>query len=219
MADDSPLTEKQLRFCHEYAADPVTVRAYRLAYPNVAYSTADVEGRRLLEDPRIQAEIAAARVAHQRACRVTAGRTLRALAAVAFADPADLFEEDADGALSPKRLSQVPPATRRAVQAIKVKRRRLKSDKDKTAWEVEEIEFKLADKMSALDKLCKYTGIAKDGAALEELIRALGATGAAAQGGAHPPATPARPGEADGPGLCGPPEPAPDGDEPLHPDE
>lgn len=194
MDADKPLTDEQLRFCHEYAADPSNAtRAYMRAFKCTSYRTAKSAASRLLTYDNIQAEIEVARRDHQRACRVDAGRTLRALVAAALCDPADAFEEDADGALALRPLSRVPARVRQAIQAIKFKRRRLRSPAgDTTQWEVEEVEYKLVDKLGALDRLCKHLGLTKDGAALEELLRAISGSRAAAPAPA-PPADPIRP--------------------------
>lgn len=160
------LTERQLRFAAEYAADPNALQAYQRAFGPVAYHTARVEGPKLLLNPAIKAEIDAAREEYKRRVRVPAVRVLRALSEIAFADPVDAFEDSPIGGLpSPKPLGSIPPATRRAIASIKVKRRRLAGGggkDDVTDWEVQEVEYKFADKGAALDKLCRKLGFYED---------------------------------------------------------
>lgn len=175
-ADD--LTPNQRRFVAEYAIDRIATRAYLRAFGGgVAYKTAAEQARRLLEKPEIKAEVEAAIRDHARLCKVSALRVLREIAGVAFADVADAFADDAHTGLpAPRPLSQIPPGTRRAIQSVKVKRRRVRSDTrgdTREVEEVEEVEYRFASKLDALDKLCKHLGLTKDGAALEQLLGLL----------------------------------------------
>jgi phage terminase small subunit len=52
------LNDKQLEFCKHYALTNNAVKSYLLAYPNVEYTTAGVNGAKLLKNARIQEEIA-----------------------------------------------------------------------------------------------------------------------------------------------------------------
>lgn len=164
-----PLTARQKRFCEEYAADPVAVQAYFRAYGRVTsrgkkrtYKGASNSAERLLEKDGIKAEIAAVQRDYQRRCRVSGVRIVKELAAVAFFDPADAFDPDPNGGpLVARKLHEMPAAARRAMQQAKVKRRKLKGDADEL-YEVEEVEYKFADKLSALDKLAKRVGLYKD---------------------------------------------------------
>lgn len=163
-----PLTERQIRFCREYAADPNATQAYQRAFGPVAYSTARSEGCRLITtNPNIRAEIKAAREEYKRRVRVNATRVLRGVSELAFADPADAFSDGKDGGLpEPNPLGSIPPATRRAITSVKVKRRRRLVGE--VEWEVQEVEYKFSDKGAAFDKLCKKLGFYaddKDGAA------------------------------------------------------
>src|SRR5262245_11612829 len=91
------LTPNQRRFCSEYVIDRNATRAYQAAFPGTAYSTARSEGARLLANPSIRGEVDAAAVGHARRCGISARRVLRELAAVAFFDPADVFEANGVG--------------------------------------------------------------------------------------------------------------------------
>jgi phage terminase small subunit len=178
MATQPPddLTEGELRFCEEYAADPNATQAYRRAYPGASYATALTEGPSFLGKPRIQAEVEKIREAYRKTTRVNSNRTLRATAEIAFADLADLFEPDPDngGLPRPKKWSDVPPAMRRAIQTTKISRRRLKGKKgDSTQWEVESIEFRLFSKMDAIKTLCQNLGLTTDAPAVREALEEL----------------------------------------------
>lgn len=182
-ANADTLTEQQLRFCHEYAVDPNATQAYIRSFNGCAYNTARTEGAKLLANPRIALEIAAARESHQRACRVNGKRTLLGLANIAFLDPAELFDADANnGNLpTPKPWNKVSLNARRAVQGVKVKRRRLKSESGEM-YDIEEIEYKLCDKMAAFDKLCKHLGLTKEDIteAAAEMVKVFRLSAAAA---------------------------------------
>jgi phage terminase small subunit len=176
MADEpKALTEQQLRFCMEYAADPNATQAYRRAFKGVTYKTANVEGSRLLANPSIQAELEAARKDYRRHCRVSFARIVREIAAIAHADPADIWTEDPEGNPVLRPWAEISPAARKTIQSIKLKRKRLRGGgkDDVTDWEVEEVEVKQHSKDAALDKLCRHLGITKDGAALEKLLERL----------------------------------------------
>lgn len=162
MAEPKPLPEKELRFCAEYAADPNATQAYLRAFGPVSYRTAGTESHRLLKKPEVQAEVKAARLEYQRRCRVNGLRVVKELSCIAFADPADAFDPDPGGGpLVAKPLHQIPAATRRAIQSVKVKRRRIAGGGDEV-YEVEEVEYKFASKDAALDKLSKHLGLYAD---------------------------------------------------------
>ena len=163
MAEAEPaLTERQLRFCEEYASDPNASKAYRRAFGNCSYNTARTEGPKLLANPAIRAEIAAARAEYRRRVRVDATRVLRWLAEIASADPDDLYEPDDTnhGLPAPRPWRSIPPAARRTIASVKVKRRRLKGGGDEV-WEVEELEYKTHSKDAAIDKLCRNLGLTR----------------------------------------------------------
>jgi phage terminase small subunit len=165
---DKPLTANQKRFVEEYAADGNATQAYFRAYGRRTssgklrtYRTAQVQASKLLSTPIIAAEVKAAHDAYAARVRVTKARVLREVAAVAFADPADAFDPDPNGGpLVAKKLHDIPAATRRAIQSVKVKRRRIAGGGNEVyeVYEVEEVEYKFASKMDALEKLFKKLG-------------------------------------------------------------
>jgi hypothetical protein len=72
----------------------------------------------------------------------------------------------------PIPLHRVPPAVRKTLQSVKVKRRRLKSAGGEV-HEVEEVEYKAADRLAAIEKLGKQLGLWKDLAPIDQLLAAL----------------------------------------------
>jgi len=172
MPEERPkLTVRQRRFVEEYAADPVAVQAYFRAFGRTTnrgtrrtYGGASKSALRLLQNDVIKAEIEAAQAAYERRTRVSKARTLREIAAIAFADPADVYAPDpANGGLPmPRPWDEVPVGARKAISSVKIKRRRLKDKGDEaTEWELEELEYKFHSKDAALDKLCKRLGLTK----------------------------------------------------------
>lgn len=171
MGDDA-LTEGQARFVAEYAVRPNATRAYLRAYPGCTYHTARGEAARLLANPSIRAELKAARALYKRELRVRAARLLRELAAVAFADPADLFRSGPDGGMELRPWREVPAAARAAVAGFRVRRWR-ERDRDGREWEVEEVVVRFRDKVRALDRLGRRLGLEADGPLLGELLAEL----------------------------------------------
>lgn len=165
-ADKPRLTPKQKRFVEEYvAADGNATQAYFRAFGRYTaqkkrrtYKGAQVEAGKLLSKPFIQAEIKASQDEYVRRTRISKARVVRQVAELAFFDPADLYDEGPEGAPTPKPWGDVPPAARRAIASVKIKRKRLRDEHDSTEWEVEELEYKFAPKSAELDKLCKKLG-------------------------------------------------------------
>ena len=163
-----PLTESELKFCREYAIDHNGTRAYRLAFPTKSYATAKANASRLLTKANVRREIAAIEAEHLRATGISARRVLRELAAIAFADLGDVFEEGPGGFSQPRAWDTIPPLTRRTIANVKVKRRKQVGLDGE--WIVEELDYKFPDKLSALDKLAKHLGLTSDGEAIRQLL-------------------------------------------------
>lgn len=162
------LTLKQRRFVEEYSTDPNAVQAYYRAFgrhtskgKRRSYKGAQSAASILLSNPIIQSELSAAQEQWRARVGVDKERVLSELAAVAFADPDDIYEPDEDngGLPKPRPWRDIPVGSRKSIQSVKVKRKRLKSDDDATAWEVEELEYRFHPKLDALDKLCKRLGL------------------------------------------------------------
>ena len=173
MKRPAPLTTRQQQFVAAYIALPNAVQAYLSVYPNATYRAAAVQAHRLLKKPNIRAEIAAARRAHARRAQVGADKTLKEIAAVAFSDIGDLFDDD--GRLLPPR--RVPQHARRAITSVKVRgaRSALRARTDDDVEQVGEqvVEYKFANKLAALGELCDYLGLSTTIPPLEALLAAL----------------------------------------------
>ena len=159
MADTTPrLTEGERRFCVEYAADPIGAKAYRLAYPDVAADNARDGAARLLAKTHVRAEVRRLRRGYERRVGTSADRLNLELKRAALYDPADAFDRDPHGGpLLPRPLHDIPADTRRAIQSVKVRRRRIAGGGDEV-YEVEEVEYKFADKAAANKALGKRLG-------------------------------------------------------------
>lgn len=169
-AADHKLTGREDRFVREYLLEPNGTRAYLRAYATrqhtPTYHTARTEAARLLAKPCVAAAVAAGRRELRRRLRVDAGRVLRQLMAVAFADPVDAVEYDEESGRERVRPVRDMPADHRlAIKSMKRTVRRAAG-----GAEVETVEVRYADRLAALDKLARHLGLLRDGAALEELL-------------------------------------------------
>lgn len=167
--DGGKLTPKQRQFVSEYVIDKNGVQAYFRAFGRNksngkprSYFAANVQAIRLLQKPTIQRELKAAEEEYQRRTRVSKLRVLKELALIAFFDPADAYEPAPDGGQDiPKPMSKIPAPLRRAMSGSRTKRRRIVGE-GQELYEVEEVEYKFAGKLDALDKLCKKLGLFKE---------------------------------------------------------
>lgn len=167
LSTDDALTERERRFVEEYILDPNATQAYKRAFQCKSYVTAKTEGCRLLTNPNVDAEIAAARKAQSARTRITADRVLKEVAGVGFADAGDMFDDA--GQLLPVR--KMPAPIRRAIQAVKVKKTKVYGAPGAgPTGEEEVVEVKLAGKDAALGRLMKHLGLVKELAPIEVLL-------------------------------------------------
>lgn len=139
------LNPKQQRFCDEYLIDRNATRAYRVAY-NAKDTVAGANGARLLNNAKIRAVLDAAIQAQQERTEITADKTLRETAALAFSDIRKLFEEDGKF----KDLQDLDDDTAAALASVDVVTMR---DGPEVMY-VKKIKF--WDKNAALEKLGKH---------------------------------------------------------------
>ena len=165
------LSADEERFVEEYLIDRNGTAAYIRTHPAAKRTTAAVEAHRLLRKPKIAAAVKAASVQLRRACRTSAANEIRGLALLANYDIGAAFDLTADDWV-PLPPRKIPYETRKAIVGFKVTRRRLRSGGDED-YEVESVEYKFADKLSARDKLMRHLGLYKDLPALEVLLAAL----------------------------------------------
>lgn len=136
-----PLSERALKFAHEYAAHGLNGTAAAIA-AGYAERTANRQASRLLDDPRVLKLIAEVVAVPLADAEVTTERVLQELAAIAFVDPADIWE---DGGTI-RNISDIPTQARRAIAGIS--RRDTK--------EGISIALKMHSKPAALETLGKY---------------------------------------------------------------
>lgn len=193
MADTTTeLTEQQLRFVAEYVADPRSAtRAYQRAFdlPHTNQSARTLACN-LLKNVNVQAAIDAAREEWCKTLRFGFRTAVRKLASIALGDAGDFYEADDDngGLPKPRPWNHIPPTARKNITSVKFKRRKLKSEASEV-YELEELEYKVADQAWALGKLCEYLGVTKGSLTADELRGIIaGTTAAAANAPQTPPA-------------------------------
>jgi phage terminase small subunit len=153
------LTPKQQRFVAEYLIDLNATAAYKRAGYKGNGRSAENAASRLLGNVGVQAAIKEARDSQSQRLLVEADDVLRELLLLARSDLGDVLDFSGQSvALRPACL--IPEKARRAIASIKV--RRHTEGRGDDALKVEVVEFKLWDKLSALDKLGKYLGLWRD---------------------------------------------------------
>lgn len=170
--EDRPLSAQQAYFCLEYAEH---FNGYRAALAaGYAERGARVSAVRLLTRANIRAEVQRCLEEKARRVKISGDRIVYEVAAVALADPAELYDVQPervleDGTVVPARetlrlLHRMPERVRRAIQSIK--------HDPKTG---QPIEVKLHDKATAQDKLLRLLGLVTDKGVLE--VRGAGPGG------------------------------------------
>lgn len=140
------LTDKQRRFCEEYLVDlNATQAAIRAGYSE---STANRIASENLSKPDIQEYIHKLKKARSERTRITADMVLQELGKVGFSNVKDYLNED----LTMKELPAITRKKAKAIQSIK---------KTVTEFEggvKEVIEFRLHDKLKALEMIGRHIG-------------------------------------------------------------
>jgi phage terminase small subunit len=145
-----PLTPKQQRFVEEYLVDlNATQAAIRAGY---SARNAGKLGPRLVGESRIAAAISAAMAARAEKVEVTAAEVLEELRTLMTSDVRH-FQVDHDGTLT--LAPGVPDRAWRAVSSVKHKIRTF-TDDDGNTDTTREIEFRLWDKNTAIEKVAKH---------------------------------------------------------------
>ena len=148
-----PLTPKQQRYCEEFLVDcNQTKAAERAGYsPRSAKATAS----ELMDDPRIQAEIARLQLLRAERTQITADQVVRELAIVAFSDIGDYASWGAEAFRLDFKLNasdKIDPAKRRAIESVTERVGRGSVQRG----------IKLHGKVAALEQLGRHFGIFKD---------------------------------------------------------
>ena len=145
------LTPKQETFCLEYLKTGNASEAYRRAYnaEKMGRDTINTKAKDLLANGRITARLAELRAPVVEETKVELSRVVKEIARIAFFDPRKMLNEDG----TPKPIHELDDDTAAAIAGIKV--RHTRSEDGETAAI---IEYKIADKNSASDKLMKHLG-------------------------------------------------------------
>ena len=154
------LSPKQKAFVAEYLIDHNAAQAaIRAGY---SIKGARQTAFKLLTKADIQAALEAKQATIDEKLEITAERTLKEIARVAFSDVRKLF--DAKGNLrSLHELDDDTAATLAGVEIIKTTS--VDGDDDEVSIEIQTHKIKIADKLSALDKLARHLGLFKEDAA------------------------------------------------------
>ena len=139
------LTAKQGRFVEEYLVDlNATQAAIRAGYSE---RTARAMGAENLTKPDIQSAIQEAMGDRADRTEITADRVLTELSTIGFLDPADIAQINATA--GPEMIPALPEHVRRAIVGW--------------GWDKQgNFTLKLADKLSALEKIGKHLGMFRE---------------------------------------------------------
>jgi len=154
--DVDQLTALERAFVNAYVADPFAdrvaafaVAGYRI--PSGRERDVRAAASRVLKKTRVVAAILRARARQISQTDISAVKTLRELACIAYANPADMF--DNDGKLLP--IKAIPPNVQRALLSMEHKIERGKNPDTILKW-------KMQPKLAALEILMKHQGLLDD---------------------------------------------------------
>lgn len=156
------LNPQQQLFVHHLLADPTfnTVAAARKA----GYKSPSTSVTQLMKNPIVNAALGKALGDRLERLKVTQDRVVYELAAIAFSDPRELFDDDG----KPLRIKSLPDHIARAIGGIKRKDMIVGRDKETgDAIEEKHTEIKLWNKIEALTLLGKHLGMFVDRISVE----------------------------------------------------
>ena len=153
MAKSKALTPKQESFVQEYLKDLNATAAYKRAFGSKD-GTARTESSKLLANPIIRARVDAYRFRAEKKTNVTQERVLKELATVAFASIGLMCDWDDDNDLTLKPKTDLTPEDMAAIQSIQSNDQFYQNERIGRR-----INFKMHDKLKALELLCKHLGI------------------------------------------------------------
>jgi phage terminase small subunit len=151
------LTAKQERFVQEYLIDLNATAAYKRAgYKAASGRSAENAASRLLGNVGVQRAIQAGQQKTIARLQLTADHVVDEIRNLAFSDIGDILDFSGEQPKM-KPANEISPAARRCISSFKTKR--YVEGKGDDAKVVEITEFKLWDKIAALNKLCAHLGI------------------------------------------------------------
>lgn len=153
---DTGMTDKMIRFCHEYIVDlNGTQAAIRAGYSENSANEISSEN---LAKPRIKEYIDRLKKDRAERLGITADKVLAELSRLAFSNVQEIFTPT-DGF---KRVSELDEDTARAIQSVKVTKKPAGANGDGQMEYDDVVEYKMNDKKSSLDLLAKHLGIAAE---------------------------------------------------------
>ena len=170
---DRELNDYEARFVNEYLVDRCAAAAMRRIRPEYSHTVAASMGYQLRHRPCIDREIRAAVRAQSLRTRITADRALREIARIAFSDIIDLYDPHTGELYNPRNI---PLEMRRAVSSVKVSRERRREERSRGVRVIVTdtvVEYKLYDKLGALEKLCRHLGLNTEITPLEAFLQLL----------------------------------------------
>lgn len=155
--EECPLTPREMLFVSRYLFHDNATRAYQEVY-QCSYSTANTAGPKLSQKPNVAREIQHTAQAVFKKLRLTNEDVVEELVRIALCDLGCV--EDAYG--NYLRLGQIPVQERRAIQSCKIKTRTIPIQGRPPITETS-VEYKMHDKIGALELLASYLSIRKTG--------------------------------------------------------
>jgi phage terminase small subunit len=149
------LTDKMLRFAHEYMLDGNGKRAAIEA--GYSKKSAHVMAAKLLKHPLVKQFIGKQHREDRNHFKLTRRRIIQELAYAALRDPLDLCDEN--GQIIVQDLRQVPEHMRRCIDGIKVRQRKIAGGEEGVEVTEQEMEIKLSSKLGALELAMKHKGL------------------------------------------------------------
>lgn len=156
--EDTPLTQKEERFCLNYFASLNATQAYIDTYETKNRNSARVQVCRVLAKPNVSIRLANMKAELAGELGITAERVVKEYAKVGFTNMED-FTQDSDDGLTLKELSKIGRDNMAAVESVRITTTTERDGKGKPTRTHRTSQFKLHSKLNALDALGKHLGI------------------------------------------------------------
>lgn len=151
---ETGLSDKQKMFCNEYMIDlNATQAAIRAGYSERSAQAISIE---TLSIPLVQAYIQKLKTKRAERLEITQDMVLRELAKIGFSNIQDYIQEGNQI----DDISKLDKDKAAPVESIKVKV--TSGGGEGAEWTSKEVQFKLHDKLSALEKIAKHIGFFKE---------------------------------------------------------
>ncbi len=164
MPADSPLNDRQKRFCHEYLVDGNGAAAYLRAGYKSTQNAAKVSASTLLGKPEIKAYLDRLKAEQAQKLDFDGMLVLKELGAIAFFNAKEIVKLTIEG-ITPEKLDELPDVVWSAIASVK------HSDHPELGTKTE---FTFHSKLTALGKLARYFAVDMNPNELISQVRALG---------------------------------------------